>query len=464
VIFLASIILPYDTTAESGVVCTLIQNPEMISHCEFLKPSHFYHREYASVYWAIGELVKDGIFEIDKLNLIVKLNEKKGVRKIIDEFGGESFISDVIDNSPYAMRESTEQYANIARRVSELGFKRELYTKLKVFENKCLNTEIDLNELNSEIITSLDGLAEEFVSNEKVVLYKDKIDDIIKSIEEKRARSKDGIIGMATAWDALSELIRYEDGDLYLFAARRKMGKSLILTSEALHKAKAGLHVAMFSTEMSDEKDTLRILSILSGIPIEDIRRGNIQGYSEQKYKDAIHFLKHASFTREYNPRWTRDMVNIRLKAIKHKLGGLDLFVHDYIKDPESSDSNAKYNELGKWADFLKNQIGGHFGIPVLSAVQLNRQDAVADSDLIERYASCGVKWTQKTKEEIMADGLDCGNYKMRIFFSRDGGQMEEDDYLDFYMDGRKETANLRIYEAKNQHDIQVPTFMQEKE
>lgn len=461
-IFLANIELPYDTDAESGVICTLIKNPEYYSTCEFLKPNHFYNRELAAVYWSIVELIKSGIFEVDTYNIVIKTNEIKGVKKIIDDYGGEKLISDLVDNADAVARNTIDEYTLIAKRVSELGFRRELFKKLRGYEQKCLNDKFDLGSINLDIITSLDNLAEEYIANEKIILYRDRIDGILSSIEEKRNRSKDGIIGMATAWNALSEQVRYEDGDLYLFAARRKQGKSLILTTEALNKAKAGLSVAMFSTEMSDEKDTMRILAMLSGIPIEDIRRGNILGHSEQKFKDAVHFLKHAKFTREYHPRWTRDMVTMRLKANKHKLGGLDFFVHDYIKDPESSDSSGKYNELGKWADHLKNSIAGSFEIPVLSAVQLNRSDEIADSDLLERYASCGIKWSKKTKEEMLEDGMECGNYKMRTFFSRDGGEMAEDEYLDFYMDDRKETANLRIYEAKHQHDIQIPAFLED--
>ena len=59
-----------------------------------------------------------------------------------------------------------------------------------------------------------------------------------------------------------------------------------------------------------------------------------------------------------------------------------------------------KYNELGRWADFLKNSIAGGFDVPVLSAVQLNRSYEIADSDNIERYASAGVKWVPKLREE----------------------------------------------------------------
>lgn len=460
---MAEIILPYDTSAESAVVCSVINKPELYNLSEFLKPSHFYNRELGAIHWAIGELLKEGIYEIDTLNLIIKCNENKGVKRIIDEFGGDDFIKGVVDNHPSMARETIDEYLMVSRKVTELGFRRELYKKLKGFERETLEIDKPLGDLNSKIITTLDDLADQYVSNEKIVLYSDRLDSILSKIDEKRQRANSGGLGLPTAWKALDEFVSYESGDLYIYAARRKHGKSLILNQESIHKAKMGLKVALFSTEMSDEKDTIRMLAMLSGIPVDDVKRGNIQGYREQNYLDAIHFLKHADFTRDYHPSWNREMVYTRLKAISHKMGGLDFFVHDYIKDPISSDSSQKYNELGKWADFLKNQIAGTFEIPVVSAVQLNRQYQIADSDLIERYATTGIKWMPKTKEEIIDDTLECGNYKLNVFFSRDGGEMEEDEYLDFYMDKDVTTTNLRISEAKKQHNALMPEFISEQ-
>lgn len=456
--YLANIILPYDTNAESGVVCTLIMNPEFIGVHNSLKANHFYNRELASVFWAIQELTLNGVYEIDALNLSVKLNEKKGVRKIIDTYGGDKFLKDLTENAPVISRNTHEEYLSLAKRITELGFRRKLYGYLQTFESQCLNEEESLAKINSDILSGIDTIAQDYISNEKVLLYGERLDTILSEMEKDRAKSKDGMVGLPTSWKLLTDRVRYEDGDLYLFASRRKGGKSILLTTEALNKAKSGLSVAMFSTEMSDKKDTIRILAMLSGIPIRDIKSGNIHDYDEQKYLDAIHFLKHAKFTREYKSDWTRETLKLELQRIKNQFGGLDFFVHDYIKDPKSSESSQKYNELGKWTDFLKNHIAGDFKIPVLSAVQLNRQNEVADSDLIERYSSCGIKWIPKTREEILTDGEDSGNYKMNIFFSRDGGHMDEEEYFDFYMD-TENTANLRVYEAKKQHDDALAMF-----
>jgi replicative DNA helicase len=249
-------------------------------------------------------------------------------------------------------------------------------------------------------------------------------------------------------------------GELYLIAGRRKSGKSVFMLNEAIHKSKMGLKVLMTSSELTDEKDTLRMLSIISGIPIEDIKLGKIGDHSYQKYKDAVHFIKHADFHREYDSSWSPEKVIMKAKTIKHKLGGLDYVVHDYIKDVKSMGSAEKSNALGAYCDALKNGLAGEMDIPCLSGVQLNRNNEIGDSDGLERYSTAAIKWERKTKEQVLEDGIECGNFKMGVLFARDGHTLnDEEDYLDYYMD-LAGTSNLRIYDAKQQHSESLPQFM----
>ena len=451
-----------DITAESGVIASLIINPELIMCNEMLKHNHFYSDEYKSLYWAITELYKKGIQKIDKYNLVTKISDSKKAKAYIDKVGGDKFIDMQLENAYALARESIEEYKMISRKVVELAFRRDIFMNMDKYQNEVLNTEKDLNEINSKIITSFDSIAEKFVAGENIKLYSERLDSVLEQIEEDQKRSADGIVGLKTKWDILSDVVRYEDGDLYIYGARRKAGKSLLLLEEGIDKASKGLHVLMTSTEMNDKKETLRLLSIISGIPIDDIKAGKINEHTNgrQRYNDAIHFIKNAPFTREYDTDWTTDKLLIKLKAMKHRIGGCDFIIHDYIKDVKSKDSSAKYNELGRWADFLKNKIAGGFDVPVLSAVQLNRNLDIADSDNIERYVTAGIKWIQKNKEEVLEDGIECGNYKMIVDFARDGGEHEEGDYFDFYLDGRKHKTNLRIIQSKMQHEEPEPEFI----
>ena len=58
-----------DVQAESGVIATLVYHPEFILHTDYLKPGYFYATDNGCIYWAISELYKAGVENIDALNI-----------------------------------------------------------------------------------------------------------------------------------------------------------------------------------------------------------------------------------------------------------------------------------------------------------------------------------------------------------------------------------------------------------
>ena len=455
-------ILPNDITAESGVIATLIENPQMFLAYDMLQPRHFYNQEYSAMYWAITELYKEGVTTIDKYNLVVKISSTKATQKMIDKVGGDKFLETQLENAHILSRDTEEEYTIIARKVVECAFRRDTYTNLTKYSNKILDTENDLNELNGEILTGIGNCAEAFLSNQEALLYSEKLDDIEAEINRKRKESENGIFGIKPAWDILSNYITYEKGEAYAVKARLKSGKSLWLATEAIDKAKKGYSVLFTSTEMSDEKTTLRLLAMISGLPIEAIKNGKYNEYDkgEQRYRDAWYLLKNVKMHHEYHYNWDNQSLLMKAKIIKNKFGSLDFHIHDYLKSTTVSDASKKSAELGDKANFFKNNICGNLNVVGLTAVQSNRSNEVASSDEVARYLSCIMDFSKKEKETILDHGTECGNRQLYIEVSRDGGEIDKDDALDFYIDESKET-NLRLLEANQQHTNIQPSFME---
>jgi len=445
-----------DKRAEAGVITTLIKNPSMISHSEFLQPRHFYDTGNQAIYWAISELSKKGVKEIDMFNLSQMIASTKSTQARLSDSGGDEHIRKLIQDAGYTARTNVEEYKDLAKTVSSLGFRRKLYESVRGYEQQCLDLSKPLNQLNSDIITDLSEIGNAYVGNNEFKLYGEKVDQILETIESRR--NADGTYGIPVKWDKLKQYISYVSGDLYLIMARYKKGKSLLLAEEQVEKAQMGLKTVLFDTELDDELVTLRLLSIVSGIPIDDIKAGKIGEHNAQKYQDAIHFLKNAPFHREYSHAWDEYSIQQRFELTKHKLGNIDFFIFDYIKDLNKKNASASElsSYLGNFTDYLKNGIAGRYGIPVLSAVQLNRSDEIANSDIIARYATAGMVWREKTFEEIQADGVECGNHALEVNFNRNGGKTQEGDYLDFYVEQDPPKMNLRVHEAR-QHEAQMP-------
>lgn len=87
-----------------------------------------------------------------------------------------------------------------------------------------------------------------------------------------------------------------------------------------------------------------------------------------------------------------------------------------------------------------------------IGAAQATVNGKVADSAKIGRNASTIAIIQDKTPEEIEADGVECGNKKLRIVLNRNGAQMSPDEYIDIMFQG-----NLISYEEAKQHVVQEP-------
>lgn len=90
--------------------------------------------------------------------------------------------------------------------------------------------------------------------------------------------------------------------------------------------------------------------------------------------------------------------------------------------------------------------------IAAIGAAQATATGKLADSAKIARNASTIAMITDKTPEEIEADGAECGNKKLRVVVNRNGMQMAPGEYLDMFFDG-----DHILYEQAKQHIPQTP-------
>jgi hypothetical protein len=154
-------------------------------------------------------------------------------------------------------------------------------------------------------------------------------------------------------------------------------------------------------------------------------------GYTEETYnkiKSAKKLIKKGLLFHEYLPGYSVDKVVSLYK--KYKLQkDLGLIVFDYLKEPDSSSldrQRKEYQILGDVTSKLKD-LSGQLDIPAVTAVQLNRDHDIADSDRIARYGDVIALWSAREKEEIEAGGLDCGSHKLWIKDTRRGGTTSEE-------------------------------------
>lgn len=431
--------------SESGIIASLIHNPELSFYSEYLLPNHFTNKENRCVYTAICELAKKGITTIDPYNIVEVLNSSEATRKYADDISVEK-LQELMDMSDVLARNSVEEYRMLVKNVMDAAFRRDTFQKLKECQALCYDRSKE--NIEQEIYAAIDDVMTEFSTANEIPPYKDVVDSCW---EEIKSRQGNGFAGIPFKFDTLNEYATIEPGELFIFAAEAKQGKSMMLLNCAMDLLKRDLAVLYLDSELNTRLFTARVLSHISGIEYKRLTSGNYSPEEEQRIDEAREWLKTRKFTHIYIPMFDQQSIYTAVKKVKHTQG-LDVLIVDYFKGSGDGDAFDSYQELGRFVDMVKNQICGDMGICGIGAAQATVNGKVADSAKIGRNASTIALIQDKTPEEVEADGAECGNKKLRVILNRNGMQMAPGEYIDLFFDG-----NHILYKEAKQHIPQTP-------
>ena len=423
-----------DSHAEGGVIATLISHPEFMHNISYLKDSNFYDPVNRCFHWAIRSLVEAGVENIDAVNLSNQINSNAGIQRIMSEYNLKS-ISEYIDASKLAARDTLEEYKLLVDQVISMSFKRDLEGFSEKVGRACHDKDMDLLQLNEMVNGGLTKITDRYIFGADSVLFGEKIDSVWAEIESKR--NDDGTYGLPFKIPILNDYATLAAGDLILVVAKTGQGKSAYFLNEALDKIKRGVCVLYIDTELSDEVFLKRALANLSGVEYKRIENGRYGQKEAASINKSLQLLKSSKIIHEYVPEeFNKSQIEqmCRRWQIQENLG---LVIYDYMKPDDKLTAAELANQLGKKCDFLKNTIAGKLNLPVIAGAQLNnRTDELADSDKLVRYASTVMKWRPKTRDEVQQDGLACGNFVFEIGKNRNGMSTPEGDYIDCKFDG----------------------------
>ena len=426
--------------SEAGIIASIVMRPELTFYSEQLKPNHFSDSQNAYIYYAVCELAKRGIEKVDAYNITNILNMKEATKKQTEVITIQA-LNDLIEIAKVIARESVEEYKLLVSNVLDAAFRRDTYNKLVECERLCFNSsEADIEQ---KIYSALDDVMMEFSTTTEVPQYKDVVDSLWGEIE---ARQDSGMAGIPFKFETLNAYATIERGELFIFAAEAKQGKSMMLLNCAVDLLKRDVAVLYIDSELNSRMFTCRLISHLTGIEFSRLKAGRYTADEKERIDKVIAWLKTKKFTHLYMPMFDSQSIYTAVKKVKHTQG-LDVLIVDYFKGKGEGDAFDSYQELGRFVDMVKNQICGDMNIAGIGAAQATATGKVADSAKIGRNASTIALIQDKTPEEIEADGIECGNKKLRICLNRNGAQMSSDQYIDLQFNG-----NIISYEEAKQH------------
>jgi replicative DNA helicase len=426
-----------DTQAEASAIATLLFHPGFILHSEYLKPGYFYNKENGCIYWAIQELYKAGIDNIDALNLTNMLNSNKAVKRKMEE-ANITDLQEFILMAQYAARHTLEEYRLSVDAIVTMSFKRDLAKIAGEIQSDCYNDDYNLAKMNEIVNNKISNLTEGYITTTEIELFSEKTQRLWEKL-----RSQDASERLPSKFPSFSPYFKYKPGELVLLKARMKQGKSAFFLNELVDKVQHGIPTLYIDTEMDDENFYERLLAHLSGVQYGVIDENRMSNEQVAQMELCNKWIDEHPFVHIYMPDVNYDEIYSICRILKYKIN-LKFFIFDYIKsNKEGAAENA--NLLGAKTDFLKNRIAGELQLAVLSGAQLGRSGDVADSDKILRYVSTSIYWRFKTVEELASDGVECGNIIAYVDVNRNGRQMMEEEAISFDFDGDR----MRITEAK---------------
>jgi len=348
-----------------------------------------------------------------------------------------------------------DNVVHFAAQVKKFEFAR----KIRSIANKIGKDIEDINgdEDIDEIISIAEGPLTEFLREDDTRDKPEKIGEDVDEYIDFLVENKCDQIGIPSGFDrydaAIGGGLRRKCVDLV--SARPKVGKSVFGDNVAVHVAKQGIPVLMLDTEMSKEDHLNRILSSLSGVPINEIANGSFSE-DEEKYisvQRAVEQIKSIPYTYvsvagapfenilNHIKRWVIQEVGTDENGRTNEC----LVVYDYLKLMSSagiSGNIQEYQALGFQITNLHN-LAVKYDFACLAFVQLNRDgitkestDAVSGSDRLIWLCTSFSIFKEKSAEETAEDGPRAGNRKLVPIVSRHGPGMQDGNYINLRMDG----------------------------
>lgn len=432
--------------SESGIIASLIHNPDLCFESEYLLPNHFTNKENRCMYTAICELSKRGIHTIDPYNIIECLSASEATRKYAEELSVDK-LQEFFEMSDILARTTPAEYKMLVKNVVDAAFRRDIFNGLRECQRLCLNESEE--DVQQKIYRIVDDVMTSYSTTEEIPKYADVIDTLW---DEIKSRQGTGYAGIPFKFPALNDYVTIEKGELVIFAAQQKVGKSIMLLNCAVDLLRQGYSVLYIDSELSDRLFTARLLTHLSGVEYRDLTSGHYTKEQEADVVAAKEWMKTKSFTHIYMPFFDQKSIYTAVKKINH-IQPLDVIIIDYFKSTGNEiDAFQTYAALGRCVDLIKNEIAGAMNIAAIGAAQATINNKLADSAKIARNASTIIMLMDKTPEEIEADGVECGNKKMVVTINRNGMQHASGEYIDLMFNGNKIS-----YEQAKQHIPETP-------
>ncbi len=374
-------LLPQNLEAEQAVLGAILANNKVFEKvAEFLRPEQFADPTHGRIFAAIQTLIGRGQLA-NAVTLKPYFAKDDGLKAV----GGAEYLARL--EAGVISFAGAEDYG---RAVFDSYLRRELID---------IGSEVITGASNPEVETSanvqieaaeqkLFNLATRGMAQGGFIPLHTSIQQAIRAAE-LAAKSDGKLVGVTTGFRDLNKLMGgLHRSDLIILAARPSMGKTALATNMAFAAArkykwtdgKEGARVAFFSLEMSAEQLALRVLSEQSGVPSEQIRRGDIKREDFTKFLSISQELERIPLHVDETPGLSVMGLRTRARRMARQMG-LDLILVDYLQLMQGSSRRNEANRVQELSEITRGlkMLAKELNVPIIALSQLSRK--VEDRD-----------------------------------------------------------------------------------
>jgi replicative DNA helicase len=368
---------PQNVLAEQALLGGVLSNNRALTAIEqFLKPEHFIDPVNARIYKVIQRLVAQGSIA-DPITLKGDL-ENSGV---LDDCGGTEYLAALISGTV-----SIANATDYARVIRDAWIRRSMVDGLAAVTELCYAPpDGGVAEIvaQAEILMAIVGENAGSAIERRGQLLDAALDEALAHAD--RASRGEITPGRSTGMASIDEAIGgLEDSTLFVLAGRPGSGKSALGMQIAVAVARACQEqivaggdpagVGIFSLEMSAMALGRRALAEVSRVSVRDLKRGNIEGKTENLARARKHLAG--------LPLLIEDAGGQRLTAIRRKCRAMQrrwgrialiLVDHMHIVVAEEEDRRNGSTQAIEHISGTLRDMSKEFRCPVLALAQLSR-------------------------------------------------------------------------------------------
>lgn len=413
---------------------------DIISLSSFTDPSN------QGIFKCLEAVIEDKN-SIDIPTLISKAEQLKLTRLVCQEKEDLEYI-----RALFAYPSAKENIRSHAKRLVKLELTRDARRKhMEAYENL---GKIEGDETIDHIMSISEKPIFEMITtmNQGRETLPNKLGDGIREYVEHLKTKKSENVGVPTPFPIYNKVIGggLRRGGVNLIVARPKNNKTTFGVETGLFVAEANMPVLFLDTEMVITELYPRILADFGDIDIDLIETGKFSKIPDlsRKIDTAMTRMESLGFYhKSIAGKPFDEILSIIRRWLIQNVGYTDgkmnncLVIYDYFKLMSESEMDSGLGEhqilgfrISKLADFSKE-----YDFPILSFVQANRDgltketsDIIAQSDRLLWLCHSATVLKNKTQEEIVEDGPNYGNMKLKPFENgcRFGPGLSFEDYI----------------------------------